>query len=211
MVNLCARVGDLHLGNQQVDDLSCIQNFDFSKSSVTFAEHFSKHRKRGQVPLSFLPNMSVEHLIKEILDPLLERHSLVLVELNLPAEHRAEVYVDGAENVSVETCSALTRALREKSGEALDAWQITVSSPGLDRPFRHPVQFEKNIGKSVEVVLLEGQKLEGLLLAWDREGITLDLFAKAKAKSGAKPPLAGEQRRLGLNEVKSVKKAIYFS
>ena len=202
---------DLHLKNQPVNDLGYVQNFDLSKSSVMFAGHFSKHRKRGQEPLSFLPNMSVEHLIKEILDPLLERHSLVLVELNLPAEHRAEVYVDSAENVSVETCAALTRALREKSGEALDAWQITVSSPGLDRPFRHAVQFEKNVGKSVEVVLLEGQKLEGVLLAWDQESITLDLFAKAKAKSGAKPPLAGEQRRLGLNEVKSVKKAIYFS
>ena len=183
-----------------------------SKILVVYLQNiFSKHRKRGQAPLSFLPNMSVEHLINEILEPLLEKHHLVLVELNLPAEHRAEIYVDGAENVSVELCATLTRALREKSGEALDAWQITVSSPGLDRPFRHPVQFEKNVGKSVEVVLVEGQKLEGLLLAWDQESILLDLFAKAKGKSGAKPPLAGEQRRLSLNALKSVKKAIYFS
>lgn len=155
--------------------------------------------------------MSVRTILDEILPELLNERSLELIELNIPAEHRIEIFVDGETNVSIEQCASLMRDLRGRTAEALDPFQITISSPGLDKPLRHPLQFKKALNKSIEVLMLSGEKHQGVLQAHQDNLLKLQLFRASKTKSGAKPPLSETLLELPLADIKKVTKLIFFS
>jgi ribosome maturation factor RimP len=148
-------------------------------------------------------------LVEDTLMPELNRMGLVLVEVQVPAEHRIKVFVDGHENVSIEHCTHLARFLRNETGEVLDPFEITLSSPGLDRPFRHPIQFAKNIGKTVEVTLMDGRKWIGKLESYNQNslGIFPEIPPKHKA---AKPKYEEVALQFPTSEIKQTIKHIRF-
>ncbi len=162
-------------------------------------------------PFFIHETMSVRTILDEFLPELLKEHQLELIELHIPAEHRIEIFVDGESNVSIEQCAQIMRELRGRTAEALDSFQITVSSPGLDKPLRHPLQFKKALNKSIEVLMNGGEKHQGVLLEYSPELLRLHLFKASKNKSGAKPPLSEQVLDLPNAEIKKVSKLIFFS
>lgn len=139
----------------------------------------------------------------------LEELDLFLVELNVSADNVVTVYADGMNNISVEQCTAIARYLRSELGEAADSFEITASSPGLDRPFRHKNQYIKNIGKSVEVLKVDGDKLEGKINQATENEIVLNIYKKRNPKNKAlKPTLSDELVSVNMNDIKQTKKLI---
>ncbi len=147
--------------------------------------------------------------ILQLLQPLLEERNLVLVDFQSPAEHRFQIFIDGQENVSIDTCIQIARQLRVLGGEALDPYDLTVSSPGLDKPFRHPIQFEKNIGKHVEVLLEDGRKLIGKLDAVFPDTLHL-ICMKPSVHKGGKPKYDAQPTILDRATIKQTIKHIAF-
>ncbi len=80
-------------------------------------------------------------------------------------------------------------------------YTLNVSSPGLDRPFKTPRDFERNLNKEVEIKLfapLKGSKfIEGVLEAFDDNTITVN--------SGK------EVIKLARNKIAKINKAIKFN
>lgn len=78
-------------------------------------------------------------------------------------------------------------------------YTLNVSSPGLDRPFKTDRDFERNLGKEVEIKLfapLKGKKfLEGVLTAFDENTVTVNI---------------GEELKLPRNKIAKINKAIKF-
>ena len=78
-------------------------------------------------------------------------------------------------------------------------YTLNVSSPGLDRPFKTGRDFERNLGKEVEIKLfapLKGKKfLEGVLTAFDENTVTVNI---------------GEELKLPRNKIAKINKAIKF-
>lgn len=91
-----------------------------------------------------------------------------------------ELYVDSETGISVEVCSAISRAVRSAidGGQLLDGdYRLDVSSPGADRPLKFPWQFAKHVGRDLCVRLVEGTSIverRGRLSTIDGESITLD-------------------------------------
>ena len=79
-------------------------------------------------------------------------------------------------------------------------YTLNVSSPGLDRPFKTQRDFERNLGKEVEVKLyapLKGKKyIEGFLAAFDENSVTI--------QSGA------DEIKIARNRIAKINKAIKF-
>ena len=93
------------------------------------------------------------------------------------------VFIETENGVDLDTCEKFHNAIMEPIDE-LDpsygaAYTLNVSSPGLDRPFVTARDFQRNIGKEVEVKLfapLKGKKLlEGVLEAFDENSVTIKL------------------------------------
>ena len=108
-----------------------------------------------------------------------------LVEVRLRPGNKIQVFLDADEGVSLGTCTQVNRKLYSKIEEAglFDPgnFELEVSSPGLDEPLKLPRQYQKNIGRGVEVVMKDGRKISGKLLSAGESSISVE-EVKGKGK-----------------------------
>ena len=106
---------------------------------------------------------------------------IVDVEFKQGREPALTVFIDTENGVDLNTCESFHRAI-DATLDELDPtfgapYTLNVSSPGLDRPFKTARDFERNMGKRVEVKLfapLQGKKyFEAELIGYDGNCVTL--------------------------------------
>ena len=74
------------------------------------------------------------------------------------------ILLDSDEGIGIDQCGALSREIGALLDEKIeDAYVLEVSSPGVDTPLRLARQYKKNVGRSVKVVLNDGQVIKGKL------------------------------------------------
>jgi len=135
----------------------------------------------------------------------LEGSPLFLVDVVIRPTNKIAVYLDGDQGVTIEDCKHLSRHLEEKLDRETEDFDLTVSSPGADRPLKNPRQYSKNLGKELAIVTADGQKLTGKVLRADAAGIELSFIEKrSKKETGAKTI------SLPYTEIKSAKEVITF-
>ena len=106
-----------------------------------------------------------------------------LITLNVSAGNDILVEVDRLAGVDVDFCASLNHYLVEKleglavTGYGLPDYSLEVGSVSLTDPFKTKMQFEKNLGHDVEV-LVEGKKLRGQLVSVDEETFSVDVEEK---------------------------------
>jgi ribosome maturation factor RimP len=80
------------------------------------------------------------------------------------------------EGVTIEACALLSRKLGhhiEEQAWIEEAYNLEVSSPGLDFPLTFGWQFEKNAGRKVKVWLKEGDPVVGELQGHTADAIQI--------------------------------------
>lgn len=132
----------------------------------------------------------IESLTTELLQPIIEEHTIELVDVEYVKEAGnwyLRVYIDKEGGVTIDDCETVSRALDKKLDEKdpiKDQYILEVSSPGLDRPLKKEKDFIRNIGKRVEIKLykaINGEKeFEGILLAYDNGEVTLNIDDESK-------------------------------
>ncbi len=90
------------------------------------------------------------------------------------------LFIDKQGGVTIDDCEAVSRAVDpvlEKADPIEQAYYLSVSSLGLDRPLKKDRDFERSIGQTVELRLyapLDGRKeYEGALTAYDTDSMTI--------------------------------------
>lgn len=124
----------------------------------------------------------IEVEVEKIVEELLENTALELVAVDYVKERDwyLRVFIDKEGGVDLDDCQDLSRKLEE----LLDAQDIIktsyileVSSPGLDRELKKPRDFQREMGKDIDVslfALLDGKKVvTGPLSAYDGETINV--------------------------------------
>lgn len=114
------------------------------------------------------------------------------------------VYIETESGVDLDTCEKFHNAIMEPIDEFDPTYDkpytLNVSSPGLDRPFKTPRDFERNVGREVEVKLFapyKGKKLiEGVLTAFDDNTVSVKTSA--------------EEIKFSRNKIAKINKAIKF-
>jgi len=111
--------------------------------------------------------------------------SSFLVEVRIAPGNHVKVFLDGDGGITIDKCVALNRGLYKKLEES-DLYpggdfSLEVSSAGLDEPLKLRRQYQKNINRNVEVVMLDGQKIVGKLINITDNGITVEEY-KGKKK-----------------------------
>ena len=123
--------------------------------------------------------------LHEVISPILWTLGLELVDVVCVGQGPrsvVRVLIDKPNGVTITDCEQAHKAL----GPALDvvdpfphAYTLEVSSPGLDRPFRRLQDYQRAIGKQVNLKLrqpFEGQwKISGELMQVDEEVIVLTI------------------------------------
>ena len=101
-----------------------------------------------------------------------------LVEIKSSASNQIIVLLDADDGITIEKCTTVNRALYKFIEETAlfpdGNFSLEVSSPGLEKPLKLHRQYQKNIGRKVEVVLLDGTRLEGTLTHVNEEDIIIE-------------------------------------
>lgn len=134
----------------------------------------------------------VAEIVRTIAKPIVEGFGFDLVDVEYVREGSnwyLRVFIDKDGGITVDDCEAVTLPLSEKLDE-IDpisrSYIFEVSSPGYERPFKTPKDYERAIGKRVRVKLykaIDGVKtIEGILEHYDGKSITI-----STDKDGEKP------------------------
>lgn len=127
---------------------------------------------------------------------------LFLVDVKVLTNGKIEIFADGnTSNISIDECVQISRHIYhflEENNLMNDNISLDVSSPGIDEPFKMPQQYQKQLNKPVDVVLKNGMKISGDLLAANENEI------KIKKTTNI------EEHTFAFDEIKSVKKQFNF-
>lgn len=92
------------------------------------------------------------------------------------------VYIDKKGGINLDDCQIMTEKLSElldREDPTNEAYFLEVSSPGLDRPLKTDKDYERNLGKEVELKLYKSfnnrKKLEGFLRAYNEEDFEIEM------------------------------------
>lgn len=147
----------------------------------------------------------IQKLVEELLA---EDVAYFLVDIRIKPTNNIRVYVDGDQGVTIEKCTQINRALYkrlEAAGWFPDGdFSLEVSSPGLDEPLKLYRQYVKNTGRPVEVLLLDGRKIEGRLVSVSPEAIEVE---EVRGKNKKKELIL---HQFPFNHIKSTKLQVVF-
>jgi ribosome maturation factor RimP len=85
-----------------------------------------------------------------------------------------------------------------------------VSSAGLDKPLRHINQYIKNVGRRIEVILKNGQKLEGEIIKVSDTGVVIMDKVLKPVENKKKKELVEEVSELLFDDVKETRIVVSF-
>jgi ribosome maturation factor RimP len=138
------------------------------------------------------PNVLIDK-VKAVIDPFLEEESsYFIVQIKIKPINNIKVFLDGDNGLPIEKCTFFNRKLYKAIEE--EAWfpegdfSLEVSSPGVDEPLLLKRQYNKNVGRKVQVTMLDGNLKEGTLITVAEADILLE-WSEGKGKKAVQQQL----------------------
>ena len=148
--------------------------------------------------------------IQALTEEWLQGNDYFLVDINFAADDRIVIEIDHADGVWIEDCAELSRFLQERLGDELGEFELEVGSAGLGQPFKVAQQYVNHIGDTVEVLELDGKKLQGVLKAVDGNSFTITVQEKQKQEGKKRPVLVEVDKTFQMDGVKYAKYLLSF-
>lgn len=155
--------------------------------------------------------MNVSDIIDAINDEIVARGCFI-IEVSVSKDNDIVLTVEKEEGViELDDCVSLSRYFETKFDREAEDYSLTVSSAGLDQPFKVFKQYQKALGTKVEVMLKGGRKMVAVLTAADQESVTLKYTAKEAVEGKKKKELVEHEDRFTMDQVNSVRPYIEFN
>jgi ribosome maturation factor RimP len=135
--------------------------------------------------------MTKEAII-EAISATIEERGCFLVEVTVSPDNDIEIVIEKEQgDVDWEDCAAIDKVMHEAFDQDVEDYALTVSSAGLDRPFKVYKQYVKALGTKVDVKFKGGKRITATLTAATEDSVTL-LYSALK-------PWKAKRRRLRWN------------
>ena len=153
--------------------------------------------------------------VSEILDAIgseIVARGCFLVDISVSKDNDITLTIESENGkIELDDCVSLSRFFETKFDREVEDYSLTVSSAGLDQPFKVLKQYHKAVGTKVEVQLKGGKKMVALLTAADAESITLKYSVKESVEGKKKKELVDHEDRFTMDQVNSVRPFIEFN
>jgi ribosome maturation factor RimP len=130
--------------------------------------------------------MNIEKRVKELVEEkIADKPNLFLVDVKFHSNGKLMVLVDGDNGIGIDDCVAISRHVGfhlEEENVIETAYNLEVSSPGIDTPLTSLRQYAKNIGRSLAIKMADGAKREGKLTGITEDAIVIEEKIKEKGK-----------------------------
>ncbi|BDX37256.1 ribosome maturation factor RimP [Tenuifilaceae bacterium CYCD] len=157
-----------------------------------------------------ISEMIKKEIVESIVRPRLEEENLFLVEISISASNCILITIDGDKGVGIDACVAISRLVESSLNREEEDFELEVASAGIGQPLKIVRQYVKNIGREVEVLKKNGEKLKGVITAATDKDFTVT-YTKKVAVEGKKAKQNIEQvETLAYGDVKTTKEVISF-
>ena len=128
--------------------------------------------------------MEIPENINSLIEGFCKEEACELIELKAKgAKNRIilELFIDSEKGIEHTECYNISKRIDEvfeTEPYFQDVLNVTVSSPGAERPLTFYWQYKRNIGRHLVCEPKEGELIEGTILSADEEKVTLELKKK---------------------------------
>ncbi len=157
--------------------------------------------------------MIVRERVIEIAQAKMEGSDIYVVECKISPSNEVELIIDSDSHVSIDACITLSRAIEGEFDREVEDFSLTVCSAGIGSEIKLPRQFNRLMGRSVEVLLSDGMKYIGELVEAREEGITIKYEQKQLVEKGSgkmKREMVSIEQSFAFEQIKFVKEYLDF-
>lgn len=132
----------------------------------------------------FFAKMEIVDRVRQIAESYLEERGIEIVDMTYRREQYGmtlRILIDKPEGITINECEEANNFLSgelDKEDVIQDHYVLEISSPGLDRPIKTDRDFERAMGRVIEITTFEpidGRKaLDGALIGMDKENIVIE-------------------------------------
>lgn len=148
----------------------------------------------------------VEALLKSALE---KRKDLFLLDFTIGGDNTIKIILDGDEGVNLNDCIEVSRAIEHNLDREENDFSLEVTSAGATAPLVLPRQYQKNIGRSLEVRTADGT-IEGKLAVVAENGITLEWKAREPKPVGKGKHTVEKTQEIAFSEIEKAKVVLKF-
>ncbi len=154
--------------------------------------------------------MKISEIIDAVGDAVVARGCFI-VEINVSKDNDVEIVIESeTSNVVLDDCVEISRRFEECFDRAVEDYSLTVTSAGLDQPFKVLKQYRKAVGTQVEAALKGGRKFVAELVDADENTVTLKYTLRETVDGKKKKELVEHCDTFGYDDVNYVRPHIDF-
>ena len=154
--------------------------------------------------------MKKEEIIKAVEAAVAERGCFI-VDVTVSAANDVEIVLEKEEGiVDWDDCAAIDKVVHEAFDQDAEDYALTVSSAGLDRPFKVLKQYRKALGSLVDVKFKGGKRLRATLTAATQESIRLSFTVLESVEGHKKKQSVLHEETFALADINSVTPSLDF-
>ena len=141
----------------------------------------------------------------------LNDNGLFLVDIEISKDNDITIAIESRESdVKIDNCIDIDRIVASAFDRDVEDYSLTVTSAGLDQPFKVLDQYIKFIGSEVEVVVKGGGKMKGVLTSADEAGFEVTVSKMVKVEGSKKKVQQDTVTAFTYDGIKSCKPVIKF-
>jgi len=135
-----------------------------------------------------------------------------IVDVTVSAANDIEIVIEKEDGtVDWDDCAAIDAAVHQAFDQDVEDYALTVSSAGLDRPFKVLRQYLKALGTKVDVKFKGGRRLVATLTAATEEAVTLQYTALETVQGKKKKEKVEHTDTCPLADINSVTPYVEFN
>jgi len=131
-----------------------------------------------------------------------------LIAVNCTPDNNIEITVDSDDRMTIDQCIQLSKTIEAQMDREVEDFSLTVTSAGIGQPLTHPRQYNKTVGKPIEVVLKSGGKITGTLTSYAPGGISLEYQTMEIPEGKKRKEAVTHTENYTFDQIKSVKEEI---
>lgn len=131
-----------------------------------------------------------------------EENNAFLVELEVKPNNVIIAFIDSDEGLNMDQIKMINRRMEAEFDREIEDFNLTISSPDLNRPLKILRQYKKNIGRFLKVKFSDREE-EGELLEVTEEYIVLSVQQQKKSAPN-------QELKIDFNDLTEAKVAIRF-
>lgn len=133
-----------------------------------------------------------------------------IVDISVSSSNQIRVEIDSDEGVKIHDCVQISRHIEGSLDRDEEDFELTVSSAGLGQPLKILRQYQSYLGREVQTVIYNGEKLKGKLLSADEHEMSLEVTSREKVEGKKKRQTIIKEIKVPMEQIKETKVIISF-